>query len=226
MRPYHRGMATEQDLVTHLRARLRPDERLPGGTPAHDAANAGTWATDGLDSLPPAVPAAVLIPIVEAPGGPLVVLTRRAGGLRAHRGEIAFPGGRVDAGETDLQAALREAHEELGIDPARVDILGHLPRVHTVVSGYLITPWVGVIAPSAFVPNPAEIAEVLEVPIPLLLDPGTRRDQRFIRKGRTHLSPAFDVGPNVVWGATGRILDILLKLFAQPDAPSDPNAAR
>jgi 8-oxo-dGTP pyrophosphatase MutT (NUDIX family) len=197
-------MAPQEDLVARLRAGLQPDEQV---------------AARPDDGSPAAAAAAVLIPVVDAPGGPLVVLTRRAGGLRAHRGEISFPGGRVDPGESDRDAALREAHEELRIDPAGVDLLGHLPRVHTVVSGYLITPWVGVIAPSEFVPNPAEIAEVIEVPLPVLLAPGTRRDQRFIRKGHMHLSPAFDVGAHVVWGATGRILDTLLGLLGDPDAP-------
>ena len=217
---YPWGMVPQEDLLARLRARLQPDERVaerPGdGSASGTSDPAATWRDDPAG---PAAAAAVLIPVVDAAGGPLVVLTRRAGGLRAHRGEISFPGGRVDPGESDRDAALREALEELGIDPADVDVLGHLPRVHTVVSGYLITPWVGIIAPSEFVPNPAEIAEVIEVPLPLLLAPGTRRDQRFIRKGNLHLSPAFDVGAHVVWGATGRILDILLGLLAEPASP-------
>ncbi|MGH2721373.1 MAG: NUDIX hydrolase [Actinomycetota bacterium] len=211
-------MAPQQDLVARLRARLQPDERVAG--PEDDdpvAAPERTWA--GEDALGPPAAAAVLIPVVDGPGGPAVVLTRRARGLRAHRGEVSFPGGRVDPGESDREAALREAHEELGIDPGAVDVLGHLRRVHTVVSGYLITPWVGVIAPSQFVPNPAEIAVVIEAPLPVLLAPGTRRDQRFIRKGHMRLSPAFDVGAHVVWGATGRILDTLLGLLGDPDPP-------
>jgi 8-oxo-dGTP pyrophosphatase MutT (NUDIX family) len=166
------------------------------------------------------VPAAVLVPIVDAPAGPFLVLTRRAGDLRTHRGEISFPGGRVDPGEMGRDAALREAHEELGIDPGDVDVLGHLPRISTVVSGYVIAPWVGIVPCSELHPNPGEIAEVLEVPLAQLMEPGIRRDQRFIRKGVMSLSPAYDIGSHTVWGATARILASLLDLLADPPAGS------
>jgi 8-oxo-dGTP pyrophosphatase MutT (NUDIX family) len=212
-------MAAAPDLVGRLRDRLRTGDQAPA---AEDLRAGGSWMPDTAEGAAPTVPAAVLVPIVEAPDGPFLVLTRRAGHLRKHRGEISFPGGRVDAGESDLEAALREAHEELGIDPGEVDVLGHLPRVPTVVSGYLIAPWVGVIPQSAFVPNPREIAEVLEVPFGLLLEPGARRDQRFIRKGMMQRSPAFDVGAHVVWGATARILAGLLDLVAGPRGGSVP----
>ena len=210
-------MAPEHHLIARLRTRLPPRHDLPVEHSGQDPAG-GTWAADPLDPVEVAdpTPAAVLAPIVDVPPGPVLVLTRRAGDLRRHGGEISFPGGRVDTGESDLEAALREANEELGIDPCRVDVLGHLPRVSTVVSGYLIAPWVGVIPRSAFVPNPHEIAEVLEVPIELLLEPGARRDQRFIRQGLMRCSPAFHVGPHIVWGATARILAALLDLLAEP----------
>jgi 8-oxo-dGTP pyrophosphatase MutT (NUDIX family) len=117
-------------------------------------------------------------------------------------------------------AALREAHEELGIDPGDVDVLGHLPRISTVVSGYVIAPWVGIVPCSELHPNPGEIAEVLEVPLAQLMEPGIRRDQRFIRKGVMSLSPAYDIGSHTVWGATARILASLLDLLADPPAGS------
>jgi 8-oxo-dGTP pyrophosphatase MutT (NUDIX family) len=206
-------MTLEPEPIARLRARLgsrrdrvaRPRETVPA-----------TWDVDRSEPVAPPVPAAVLVPIVDAPAGPLLVLTRRAGDLRTHRGEISFPGGRVDPGELGRDAALREAHEELGIDPAGVDVLGHLPRISTVVTGYMIAPWVGVISCSELVPNPGEIAEVLEVPLTRLQEPGVRRDQRFIRKGLMQCSPAYDIGPHIVWGATARILASLLDLLADP----------
>lgn len=213
-------MAPEHDLIARLRASLPCRQDPPAESSAQGPANE-TWTRDPDGAAAPTVPAAVLAPIVDAPSGPFLVLTRRAGDLRKHGGEISFPGGRVDQGESDLEAALREAHEELGIDPGGVDILGHLPSVLTTVSGYLIAPWVGVIPRSAFVPNPREIAEVLEVPLELLLEPGARRDQRFITKGVMRRSPAFDVGAHVVWGATGRILAGLLDLLAEPTPGRD-----
>lgn len=155
--------------------------------------------------------AGVLVPLVESPAGWSIVFTRRAETLSSHSGEISFPGGSVDPGEEGRDAALREAHEELGIVPENVEVLGMLPRVFTVASNFMIEPWVGMIERSEFVPNPAEIAEVIEVPIDVLITPGTRRDQRFIRAGAVYLNPAYDVGSHTIWGATARILNDLLE---------------
>ena len=205
-------MTPEHDLIARLRTRLAERRRGIGRPPPVQR----TWADDDVGLPGPQVPAAVLVPIVDAPSGPLLVLTRRAGSLRTHGGEISFPGGRVDPDEMGRNAALREAHEELGIDPGSVEILDHLPRISTVVTGYMIAPWVGIVPCSELRPNPGEIAEVIEVPLEHLLQPGIRRDQRFIRKGRMGTSPAYDIGPHIVWGATARILASLLDLLADP----------
>jgi 8-oxo-dGTP pyrophosphatase MutT (NUDIX family) len=207
-------MTPEHDLIVRLRTRLAARRRGIARPPT-----TRTWADEESGMVAPPVPAAVLVPIVDAPGGPLLLLTRRAGDLRTHSGEISFPGGRVDLHETGRNAALREAHEELGINPATVEILDHLPRISTVVTGYTIAPWVGVVPRSELRPNPGEIAEVIEVPLEQLLQPGVRRDQRFIRKGRMATSPAYDIGPHIVWGATARILANLLDLLT--DLPGD-----
>ena len=109
--------------------------------------------------------AAVLIPIVAAPT-PALIFTVRSDTLPSHRGQISFPGGSVDPGESPRAAAVRVAHEELGLEPAAVEVLGELDAVPTFVSGYVIHPFVAWVAePPGLTPNPAEVAEVLQVPI-------------------------------------------------------------
>lgn len=162
------------------------------------------------------VPAAVLVPLVASPHGSYLLFTVRSAALGAHAGEVSFPGGRLEPGESTRAAALREAEEELGIPPGAVEVLGALPAAGTRVSGYHITPWVGALLggdPPVLVADPAEVAEVVRIPIRALTAPGARREQRFIRGPATTLSPAFDVGPVTIWGATARIVDKLLPLL-------------
>jgi 8-oxo-dGTP pyrophosphatase MutT (NUDIX family) len=185
--------------IEHLRRRL-------GGHLAADPARA--------DPPPGQTPAAVLVPIVPAPGGCYLLLTRRTDGLTNHRGEIAFPGGRLEPGETPPGAALREAYEELGIDPGEVDLIGGLPGVGTNLSRFWIMPWVGVLPPDSrarIVPNRAEVADLLEVPLDALTARGCRRDQRFIRGRQVVVSPAYDTPAGTIWGATARIIAGLLE---------------
>jgi 8-oxo-dGTP pyrophosphatase MutT (NUDIX family) len=163
---------------------------------------------------PGQTPAAVLVPIVPGPGGCYLLLTRRTDGLTNHRGEIAFPGGRLEPGETAPAAALREAHEELGIVPGEVELIGGLPGVGTNLSRFWIMPWVGVLRPdcrSGIVPNPSEVADLLDVSLDGLAAPGCRRDQRFIRGSRVVVSPAYDTPAGTIWGATARIVAELLE---------------
>jgi 8-oxo-dGTP pyrophosphatase MutT (NUDIX family) len=172
-------------------------------------------------SAPPGqMPAAVLVALLPGPSGWYLLLTRRTDGLGNHRGEIAFPGGRQDAGETSLAAALREANEELGIDPADVEVLGPLPVVETRVSRFAVFPWVGILDPGrrgTLAPSPYEVAEVIEVPLEDLQAPAARRDQRFIRGRHILLSPAYDLataaGGVTIWGATARIVSELLEVI-------------
>ena len=166
--------------------------------------------------VPPAgdIPAAVLVGLVAGPEGWYLLLIRRTETPSHHPGEIAFPGGRLEPGESSAQAALREAEEELGIPPAGVDLLGALPLVRTRVSGYAVTPWVGVVGagPAAgIVAEPGEVAAILEVPLALLADPAARREQRYIRGASLTVVPAFDVAGMTIWGATARIIDDLLE---------------
>lgn len=175
------------------------------------------------DSIAGQTSAAVLVPIVTAPGGSYLLLTRRTDAMSTHRGEIAFPGGRLEAGETGLDAALREAQEELAIEPADLDVLGALPGVGTNMSRFWILPWVGTLAPEGrerIVPNPAEVADLLEVPLDTLTDPACRRDQRFINGRRVVVAPAYDTPSGTIWGATARIVEQLLAALQ-----SDPRGA-
>jgi 8-oxo-dGTP pyrophosphatase MutT (NUDIX family) len=161
---------------------------------------------DPSPTLPPDTrPAAVLVPVLAAGDEPRLVFTRRSEGLSRHAGEISFPGGLADDGETLATAALREAGEELGLAPADVELVGALPPVHTTVSGILIVPFVGLLwADPRYTPNAAEIADVMEFPLSELLANGMER--YFEHEGARFQTWVYDVGGQVIWGATARIL--------------------
>lgn len=175
----------------------------------------GALGPDPLAPLPPETLAAgVLVPFVERADGPMLVLTRRGAHLTRHPGEISFPGGIADAVDGSLEAtALREFEEELGVPAAAVEILGALPPVHTVVSGVLITPFVGWIAERpTFRPDAAEIAQVLEFALADLA--AAERPIELARDDRVHRGWAYPMGDDVVWGATGQVLHSLLDALA------------
>lgn len=158
-------------------------------------------------------PAAVLILFGEGPHGPDVVLTQRAAHLNKHAGQPAFPGGGFEPGDGGpVGAALREAHEETGLDPAGVEILAVLPELHLSFSGYRVTPVAGWWRdPSTdFAADPGEVALCLRVPIADLVDPANRIMIRSPRGG--FAGPAFTVGGMVVWGFTGMLLTHLLEV--------------
>lgn len=155
--------------------------------------------------------AAVLAPLFEGPDGPGLVFTERRADLRRHAGEISFPGGRQDHPDEDLLAcALRESDEEIGLEPGAVDVLGALPPVSTVVTGYKVHPFVGLIPKGlAFQPNPAEVAAVLLFTLDELRDGFGMR--RLIRRGVPIRTPTYEVGEHLIWGATARILGSLVE---------------
>ena len=147
-------------------------------------------------------------------GVPHVVLTRRRSDLRRHAGEISFPGGRHDDTDRDLAAtALREAEEEIGLPRDQVSLLGELPRVSTFATGYLIHPFVAEIPEGlAWQLSPQEVESVLELPVEAVRDSATRTNIE--RRGITFETDAFIVDGNVIWGATARIIQLLLERLA------------
>jgi 8-oxo-dGTP pyrophosphatase MutT (NUDIX family) len=165
--------------------------------------------------------AAVLVPLYRDPvaagnpaaaGDPLTaVFTERRADLRRHAGEISFPGGRQDHPEEDLRStALREAHEEIGLDPAGVELVGALPPVGTFVTGYRIFPFVGLIEPGqTWRPQDTEVEKVLEFTLADLMR--GHEMQRLIRKGVPIKTPTYTVEGHLVWGATARIVQSLLE---------------
>lgn len=154
--------------------------------------------------------AAVLVPLFEDAGGALhAVFTRRRHDLRRHPGEISFPGGRRDAHEALLDTALREAHEEVGLPPADVEVLGALPPTPTFVTNYAIYPFVGLIEPGfAWVLQHTEVAEVLELSLADLR--AGYGERRLVRRGIPFRTPTYEADGHVIWGATARILGDLL----------------
>lgn len=158
--------------------------------------------------------AAVLVPVVDGTE-PSLIFTRRTETLSSHKGQISFPGGSIDASDDGAAAAaLRESQEELGLDPSAVDVLGELDTFPTYVSGYVVTPIVGWLAElPALRPNPAEVAEVLIVPLQSLTDE-IRSDPGFEHEGRTFPTEAWIWEGNVIWGVTARVVRGFLELLA------------
>jgi 8-oxo-dGTP pyrophosphatase MutT (NUDIX family) len=156
----------------------------------------------------------VLVPIFEADGEAQIILTKRPDTMPSHRGEIAFPGGKLEAGrDASLRdAALREAHEEIGLDPARVEIVAELESMTTVAGRFMLTPFVGLLAARpALHPDPIEVVRVLEVPISELLE--VYREERWdvppefgAGAGPDRPIQFFELADETVWGATARIL--------------------
>lgn len=164
---------------------------------------------------------AVLAPLYGQDDEVRVVLTRRAEHLRSHRGEISFPGGALEPGETPMAAALREAHEEVGLDPTQVEVVGELDHLATVVSRSFIVPLVGVLPRRPrLVPDPAEVDRVLEVPLDELTKEGVFREERW---GVPHLDRPvwfFELIGETIWGATAAMLRQLLSLALGCEEPA------
>jgi 8-oxo-dGTP pyrophosphatase MutT (NUDIX family) len=204
-----------------LRSRIL--RRFEGSQPRHELAD---WRLLGVDAERnrrlqrhfPANPvaAAVLVALVDRPEGLSVLLTQRASQLTRHAAQISFPGGRLDETDADVAAAaLREAQEEIGLDPARVRVFGYLPD-HLVISGFRVTPVLSLVTPPfELEPNPAEVAEVFEVPLSHVFDAANHK-ARLRRVGDEDLM-LYDIPwrEQNIWGATAGMLLTLVSMVEQ-----------
>lgn len=184
--------------------------------------NEGTSDFDLNKDLRPAAPklreAAVLIPIVERVSGLQIILTRRSSHLKHHPGQIAFAGGKVDESDASiLDAALREAHEEIGLPADFVKVLGELPQ-HETVSAFQVTPFVGLVSQD-YEPRPekGEVDEIFEVPLSLFLNPENFQIHPRVWHGVERRYFAVPYGPYYTWGATARILRMFCDVIGGHD---------
>lgn len=153
-------------------------------------------------------PAAVLIPLLQSgPDKPLrLLLTQRTAHLRDHAGQISFPGGGLNPGEDALAGALREAHEEIGLDPAAVDVFGQMPQYHTG-TGFSVAPIIGFVqTPCRLVPDPGEVAEIFDVPLDFILDSRNIRQETRYYRGAWRNFLAIPWSGYYIWGATAGML--------------------
>jgi 8-oxo-dGTP pyrophosphatase MutT (NUDIX family) len=203
--------------LAELEALLR--ERLGGTLPGVDAQirfapfptsrgwRAGEFPVGARD-------AAALLCLYPVDGGIAIPLTVRASTLARHAGQISLPGGATDPGETAAQAALREASEEIGLDPASVRVLGGLTPIHVLVSGFTLHPVIGVTdARPAFQPAPGEVDEIVEVRLDDLQDVSRIRTGTRHREGVEVQYAYLDLGGHQVWGATAMVLGEFLQLL-------------
>ena len=164
--------------------------------------------------------AAVLVPLLTVEGEPHVLYTRRSALLSEHQGQVAFPGGRHHPDEDrDLQTtALREAHEEIGLAPTDVRVLGVLDDIETMATRYVITPYVGVVPyPYEWRPSAAEVDAIFTVPLRVLRAPETLRHEVWDFEGRRVPIDTYPVDGHVIWGATQRITQNLLQMLPPLD---------
>jgi 8-oxo-dGTP pyrophosphatase MutT (NUDIX family) len=184
----------------------------------------GDFQMDPLSTIKPKLrPAAVLVPLIAHRDTVSVMLTQRTEHLNAHAGQISFPGGRIeDDDENAVAAALREAHEEVGLPPERVEVIGRLDD-YVTGTGFVVAPVVGIIEPPYPVdPDPFEVADVFEVPLAFLLNPANHHRHSKTFNGRERHFYAMPYGERYIWGATAAMIVNLYDALTAPPlgAPS------
>ena len=197
-------LSNSKDVILTLRQYLEPIQRAEVLKDTYEK------------QYPSARNASVLVALFDENNETHISFIRRASTLRAHSGEIAFPGGAADVSDiSPIVTALREAQEEIGLAPSRVEVLGIMPPVFTVVSNFLITPVVAYLpeGPGTMQLQVSEVAEIIFLPLQGLADPSIYHTEQWIRDDVAHTVYFFDYGTYRIWGATARILTMLLDLL-------------
>ena len=191
---------------TLIRARLGGALHEVGSPPRGEPWNC-TDIADLLSAPAELMPAAVLVPVVLRPQGASLVLTRRNEGLTHHAGQVSFPGGRIEAADSGVVgAALREAQEEIGLPPEAVEVIG-LADVYRTVTGFEVTPVVGIVPPDLpLAPHPGEVADLFEAPLHYLLDPAHQHERTAFWRGRERHYYEIDYEGRRIWGATAAMI--------------------
>ena len=206
----------ETDLLQLIRQRFadtRPPQDFRPGRVSADL-------PEDLLPRPAWKPAAVLVPVVARPDGPTILLTRRTERLQDHAGQVSFPGGSRAAQDPDpVQTALRETEEETGVERRFVEVVGFL-NGYLTITGYAVTPVVGLVVPGFRLrPDPLEVAQVFEVPLAFLQDPGNRQVRQREWAGRNVDYYAYEYCGQTIWGATAAML---VNFVSRLDEPSGP----
>jgi 8-oxo-dGTP pyrophosphatase MutT (NUDIX family) len=207
LRPHHSHFVRGLDLsAVQIESRLNELKQILALRPKN-----------ALPADPPLLRAGVLVPLIPGDSQLRMLFTRRTESVLLHRGQISFPGGQKEPSDENLlETALRESYEEIGLPPSHVEVLGQLDDVFTAVSGYVITPFVGVIPSdlSLLRPAPEEVAGLVLADLARLSDPAVYREERRQFDGKQVIIHYYEVGQDIVWGATGRIVHQFLEVWA------------
>lgn len=200
-----------------MRDRIREIFGRPGQLPGVDAAHNEWPAPTGSEAGLRLRSAAVLVPLVDHDDGMTVLLTRRTDSLPAHAGQISFPGGGVEVGDTSPEeTALRETEEEIGVSRTQIELVGRL-KAHDTRTGFRVLPVVGLLRPPLTPsPDPSEVAAIFEVPLAFILDPANHRMEAHPEGGIGRQYRAVPYGEHYIWGLTARVLFDLLHVVGKP----------